>query len=93
MNNKANKLAEEKVLDVFRDEVFRHGQAQYHQALLDVSSILGWLTAKPALPRKKLAAYVLSAFDKAAETLPGEFTIRNSVCFYRRVLNERPGRT
>ena len=75
--------AEQKIVDAFNAEVTARETRAYNQALINVAGILCWLTAKPGLTKKQLGRYVMSEFDRAAESLPADASIRNQLTFYR----------
>lgn len=60
-----------------------------NQALVDVSSIMGWLTCKD-YSREYLFKMVVELFDKASQGTDEKATIRTAVLFYRPLANPLP---
>lgn len=79
-------VSEQLVLEIFQNEIYKHGKKQYHQALLDVSSILTWLTCKPPLSMNQLARYVIESFKKASLNCDPDSTIKEQIKFYENIL-------
>ena len=82
---------EEQVIEAFRTQQSRKVAAAYHQALVDVSGLLSWLTAEPSMSTSQLAAYCLAEFERANKNHP-ESAITKTTDFYRKVIEEKwPG--
>ena len=69
-------------MEAFVGETKRVREEERNQALVDVSSILTWLTAKPAHDPAYLAEMVLKTFQAASASLPEDATIRKTLAFY-----------
>lgn len=71
------------VLETFTGEVLRTRQEERDQTLREMSSVLMWLTAKPAYTPEYLASMVLKQFSNSADKLPEDSAARRIIAHYR----------
>jgi hypothetical protein len=79
--------AEQKILEIWRNELVEARKDERRQALADVSGILTWLTMNPLLSREKLIEYVLAEFEKATPYDCRD--IKTKIDFYRKTLRQQ----
>ena len=84
INRISNTSAENSLLKIWRDNEIELRDEVRNQALVDVSSILGWFTCKD-YSREYLHEMVLRSFEEAAKELPENSTIRSKIEFYKQI--------
>lgn len=72
--------------ETLRSAIYETQTAEREQALVEVTGILGWLTASPKIPTEKLAEYVLAEFERAAGKLPETSFFHKRIEEYREIL-------